>query len=385
MYAGTYASDLNQRKLLDSNASVIISTGSATEMQKPCPTWLADYAAFHNTNRYNPSAKYLIYHCSHSKADEKDHAQPQFCNGLADRLKGIMFMTRIAHATKRILIINQTHPEDLTVGIMPASFDWRVGNLSTPCDDMKFPCHGTDAAGRSINATYWTSWGWYSPLPESFTDGSIVRATETHMYMTAIHPPEQNLPDWVPAFAAEPSQGSNYHCLFSLLFTASERVEQRVTEFEQSMWPAQSEQLTSFDKLPARYVAIHLRMKIDGVHLSDEEVKDAFVCARILAAQYNLSSVFVASDNPSLRAEITRGEHPGCVTVELKPTNFDAMKRHEHHGVEGFVETVAEFVMLGRSSCLIMSRSGFSEMAQMMGGQDCWSTVHHCAQTVGMQ
>lgn len=255
-----------------SNAFALgLNMGNATEMRQLCPTWMADYAAFHNRNRYSPSAKYLIYLCSHSRAD--DYKRPaierQTCNGLADRLKGIMFLTRLAAASNRILIINNTQPVDLTEGLMPTAFDWRVHNLSVPCDNMNFPCSREDSDGHNLSAAYWSAGGAYRKLPVWLISGnsSGLLSNITHVYMTPVQPPHFSSLGWVPALPELPLRGSQYHCLFSLLFKAADSVDKQVNAFLAQAWntlPVRSD----LAHQPA-YVGEHLRMKIDRRRLSE--------------------------------------------------------------------------------------------------------------------
>lgn len=350
-----------------------ISMGNDAEVRRPCPAWIEEYDKFHRAFRHHPSSKYLIYLCSRGRSDDNVESH-QSCNGLGDRLKGMMFMTRLAHAANRILIINHTHPVELTEGFLPGGFDWQVGNLSAPCDNLEFPCMKTDEFGRNISAIFWSSSGGWGPLPEWITDASFVNSSTTHIYMTAIHPPDYVLPDWVTEFQTNPVQGSHYHCLFGSLFRASDQVDALVRDSEKQLWGNQSS---------SAYLSLHLRMSIDDRMMSDSEIHSSFSCALLLSAENNIQRLFVATDSSDLKSEIMLGRFPGFVTLDFKPVNVHAMQKSEtgHHKM--FLETVAEFVMLSRSTCLIMSRSGFSEAAQWMGGQQCWATVHRCAAIAG--
>lgn len=344
-------------------------------MEKPCPDWIAKYAEYHNAARYLPTSKYLIYLCSNGQAeDTADFDHRQNCNGLADRMKGLMFLTRLAAGTGRILIINMTNPAPLSDALMPTLFDWRVSNLSVPCNDMKFPCHSIDAFGRLISATFITTFGGYGGLPHDLTDSSFLTNPTTHFYVTTVHYPNYDLPEWFPAFPNEPAQGSHFHCLFSALFQASPQVDAIVQSHVERIW--------SQRPIP-EYLALHLRMSIDHVSMSHEFVEAAFAGATALAAENNISTIFLATDSSHVREKVLRGARRGFVTFDMLPQNVDVMGSHANRH-EQFMKTVAEFVMLSRSKCLIMSRSGFSEAAQYLGGQDCWSTVQKCAEIAGV-
>lgn len=57
-----------------------------------CPSWLADYAAFHKQQRGQPNAKYLVYAACPGRS------------GLGDRIRGMMYLTRQAVALNRVIL-----------------------------------------------------------------------------------------------------------------------------------------------------------------------------------------------------------------------------------------------------------------------------------------
>lgn len=66
-----------------------------------CPAWISNYAAFHKQNRGTPSAKYLVF-----KANG---------GGLGDRLRAMMFTTRLAVSLNRVVLFtwsNSPHEPD---------------------------------------------------------------------------------------------------------------------------------------------------------------------------------------------------------------------------------------------------------------------------------
>ncbi|MEW5308245.1 MAG: hypothetical protein WDW38_000220 [Sanguina aurantia] len=119
-------------------------------------------------------------------------------------------------------------------------------------------------------------------------------------------------------------------------------------------------------------------MKIDHRRLSEAEVQAAHKCAHILAERNNLTGVYVATDEEKERTSVIEGVHPGFVTMAIKPLNVDTIEGTGEKPRQQFLETVSEFLILARSKCIVMSKSGFSDAAQMMGGQDCWTQMDHC-------
>lgn len=351
------------------------SKGNATELLTPCPAWMSEYAVFHNAHKHSPTAKYLIYHCA-SSVD-------QACNGLGDRLRGIMYMTRVAHGSKRIFLINNTAPVDLSNVFLPTAFDWRVGNISSPCQDMtnpsEYPCESIDEKGRHVSSQYWTSRGGWG-VPEWISNGSMTigaMAEVTHFYMTACTYSSFPLGPWAPFLPNWHDPGMMYqsHCLFSLLFQASTMVDQRVREFEVQLG-------IHHPGREARYVALHLRLGVDNTLEQREvhpELNAIFLCARKLGQLQNLTDLAVATDSGKMRKAIRDGTYPGFMAVDILAAHIHFMPHDDEKALEKFVDTVAEFVLLARSTCVIMSSSGFSETAHIMGGQPCWSTMDMCA------
>jgi hypothetical protein len=76
---------------------------------------------FHNDNRDNPDAKFLVYWCS-------DH---RWCLGTGDRIKGMQTALKLAYHYKRILLLHWTHPAPLETFLQPATFDWIVNHTDT--------------------------------------------------------------------------------------------------------------------------------------------------------------------------------------------------------------------------------------------------------------
>lgn len=341
------------------------NNGSLTEEHDACPVWMATYAAFHNANKFSPTAKYLIYHCAAGKRE--------VCNGLGDRLHGIMFMTRIAAGTHRVLIINSTQPVAFEHAFVPVMFDWRVGNISSPCEDPHIPCTAIDKAGRQVSSMYWTSNGGWG-TPEWIQNGTLLSgaaAATTHIYMTACTIPSSSLDSWAPAFHPLSEESTDSHCLFSLLFQPSALIRDKVKAFQKQLG-------INNDVKRAGYVAIHVRLGVDG---SSEEqalhihINGSFACAKKLAQVYNLTVIVVATDSDRLRKKIRNGVHPGVVSVDIHAAHIHHVKHDDNNALWKFADTVSEFVLLAQSRCFITSNSGYSNVALCMGGQSC---QHKC-------
>jgi len=62
------------------------------QMPTACPTWMAEYAAFHKKHRGEPGAKYLVYSVC-----------PGY-SGLGDRIRAMMYVTRLAVSLQRVVL-----------------------------------------------------------------------------------------------------------------------------------------------------------------------------------------------------------------------------------------------------------------------------------------
>lgn len=81
-----------------------------------CPSWIAEYAAFHAQQRGQPGTRYLVHSVRHGNS------------GLGDRIRGMLFATRLADASQRVVLFTWRHsPDEPTAFFTPASsIDWTL-------------------------------------------------------------------------------------------------------------------------------------------------------------------------------------------------------------------------------------------------------------------
>jgi hypothetical protein len=60
------------------------------------------------------------------------------CCGLADRLRGIMWLLRVAHLTQRVLLVQQDHPAPMEAFFVPSLIDWTIGGMDLPDPETLF-------------------------------------------------------------------------------------------------------------------------------------------------------------------------------------------------------------------------------------------------------
>ena len=63
------------------------------------PSLHDEYAAFHHKTKGTAEARYLVYHCVGATGSDK-------CGGFGDRVRGMLFLFRVAIATRRILLLS---------------------------------------------------------------------------------------------------------------------------------------------------------------------------------------------------------------------------------------------------------------------------------------
>ena len=89
------------------------------------------------------------------------------CAGLADRLRGSMFLLRVAARTKRVFLFYHVAPEPLEVLLAPNHIDWTV-NMTLHPDIMKHywrePCCDRQSESSELMASLYNS-------TEKYVDG----------------------------------------------------------------------------------------------------------------------------------------------------------------------------------------------------------------------
>lgn len=85
-----------------------------------CPTWMAEYAQFHRQQRGKAGAKYLVYSACPGGS------------GLGDRVRGMMYLTRLAAALDRVVLFTwRGAPHELERWVDGASVaQWLEDNAS---------------------------------------------------------------------------------------------------------------------------------------------------------------------------------------------------------------------------------------------------------------
>jgi hypothetical protein len=162
-------------------------------------------------------------------------------------------------------------------------------------------------------------------------------------------------------------------CWFKALFKPTESITQAVASELLHMG------------VRSKYVAVHLRIGgLEGeegdLHRFDrfEAQNAAIYCAKKMASAHDdlhTSPVVFVTDNRILRFSINHGYLSGVVGPRGDHVSHILTGSHAHQ------ESLKSFVELGilaQSSCMVKSRSGYSELATWWSGTTCVATVDAC-------
>ncbi|KAG2494272.1 hypothetical protein HYH03_007626 [Edaphochlamys debaryana] len=405
--------------------------------------------------RGRPDARYLVFVCykrgGAAGADALRRNVWKDCCGLGDRMRGIQFLTRIAAATKRVLLVWQESPAPLERFLVPGAIDWRLT-----------PELGIDPARDLVQgATHYRATGKEQLLFQEDILKGLLSGHYSPRYVTVSTnaAAEDEVGGPVPPILPGP--------LLSVLSRALFRLSPEVEEATQAA-------LSAVGVKPGQpYVALHLRLggqigeenSIRRFSLGgpDELLGFATQCVSdVVHSLHNRSSPpspglgdayrsvmresaglhravdtgaravapvglgegdapwpdlphVLITDNTELRKRGVSGAMDPWVSPEVRPVHIGINRLPPSAawpgGVAGahappssasaaaaaldeqmtrlHIASLADFGVLVKATCLVMSPSGFSNQAQLLGGQRCamvlggdeHSTVRPCPGT----
>ena len=333
--------------------SFCTSRGGVLAASDSCRDVVQEYVRFHNAHRGAAGAQYLIYECK------------QYCNGgLGDRVRGILFLLRVAITHRRVLLVNWTEPFPLEEVFDGAEVNWSVPpelDASSVKHFNFYQNYGTDAFNSSMREL--------QSLLDSGSSSSSAAALSiyTNLWIDVE----------VDASLLRPLarlESKHRTCWFNALFKPTARLKHEISSELSRMGVA--------DK--RSYAAAHLRL---GGQEGEDIVLDradrfeaenaVLHCARRLAAAHDLqtaSPVVLVTDNRILRFVIARGYLAGVVGPSGVASHI-VLGSHAHKAA---FKSFVELGVLGNAACLVKSRSGFSEVAAWWSGTVCVTTVEAC-------
>ncbi|KAG2450961.1 hypothetical protein HYH02_004233 [Chlamydomonas schloesseri] len=323
------------------------------------------------------------------------------CAGLGDRLRGIEYLTRMAYAAQRVLLVWQESPVLLEHFLSPGDIDWRVTpelGIGLREELVRSKRHYVLQAPTINDLTKEILEGSFQQLPDR-----VVTASCNWIAEAEAGGPVPDLSQHTPLMGQ----------LARALFRLSPGVE-----------AATDAALAAVGVAPGQpYVAAHLRLggqigeefAIQRFSLGQPEevldlalgcaaglveddkrrLRNAAAAAAVLAptqAAAALAAVteseshmphVLLTDNDELRQRVSAGELPPWVSPELHPLHIRLTKlpsnssnRHDDSAlVNAHVTSLADFGILVRARCVVLSPSGFSLQAQLLGNQACAATI----------
>lgn len=357
-----------------------LANASSHAADGDCPAWLAAYTAFHAKARQDPAAKYLIWTCNlKHRPGRSRYVLGSNCNGLGDRLRGIMWMVRVAAGSGRVLLAMERHPAPLETYLEPppGGIDWRTSpELEAFTLDVAnvADVRHTHSIYKNTSADHW-----------KLLNGSLLAGgawSERIVTMKSISAWWQ---DAGPGAPNATTSGPDGRCLFAALFRPTSAVLKVAAELLQSAGVG----------LGAPYAAAHVRLggligedfPIRRYNDSGEALRAAAWCVEELGRSRGLrisaaAPALLLTDNVKEREAIAAGRYGAHVaTPPNKPIHFHSRptaKENLAAEKRAHMATVAEMFLLANASCLVSCRSGFSEVALVWGCPACHMHLGEC-------
>lgn len=307
------------------------------QMNLSCPLWIVDYQRFHQQQRGRPQAKYLI------------HEVDGIAGGVGDRLRGMMFAVRVAHASQRVVLFDWAQPYQLTHFFSPnGHINWTLEGLAMSATRV---LHCIDVVCDDVKTGAFLL----------YKDAVISIRTNSFMDNPCVSCPD--LAPW----------SRDAVCLWHTLFRPNADITAQVYH-----------QLSLlYSRRNVRYAAIHLRLggsvgeaeltaATEPVRYAHGPLKNflgAIKCVHALAKISNIdlasTPILLITDNLYLRQFVGSGHLPGFVTPSLVPVHVD---KAANHNLSSHKTTFVDLTMLGKATALVTSPSGFSHQAWLLGG-----------------
>jgi hypothetical protein len=320
--------------------------------------WRQHYSKYHRN--YNHRNRYIVYEC-------KD-----WCGGLGDRIKGIATTFMIALLTDRVFLINWVHPAPITDILVPNAIDWEYQKDELP-EGLKYFNHpmmntytmNTDFLNVNFEKYY------LNEEAENSEDTIIV--TKFNELLPLFHSPSnrnklQQLGLW------QMDEHAFLGCIVEYLFRPSTAVVSEMMQFYKK----------NAIQIDTPMIGIQARL---GGGTIEEDVTPMFknqkwfeLCAHNLTTRIEsyqkqlqvdvnplqvqknvpkfLVRWFITTDNDSFKENIKTKYQKRFLDLGRQIRHID-----HHKDPKGQINTFVEELILQQCIELIVSRSGFGEVA----------------------
>jgi hypothetical protein len=326
------------------------------------PPWMTAYEEFQNgrivknsdgTLEYTDEP-YLMWTCRVMGS----------CGGLGDRLNGIVMSLYVAMLTNRTLIVKgwQT-PSNMTAFLEPASIRWDLKEPSLPSKMIST----VDQRGHP-----------YLAEPCRQHDPQIGIEFQNNLMNKEADLAEPCLSEYWNRYGGRQDK---YHSLFQIGFQALFRF----TPFVDKSANHLLQRAGMNDAANDPYVAIHFRTGQGGTwddpvrHGTSEDLHRFYDCAVKIQTgmkqryqMTTLPNIYIAADNNTAKEKIMSWNVDGTVkaVTDLEVFHIDRTRIKELNDFDqAYTDVWGELKVLIDATCLVMSRSGFSNLASEISPQ----------------
>ncbi|KAL6753918.1 hypothetical protein V8C86DRAFT_2717108 [Haematococcus lacustris] len=320
--------------------------------------WLRTYIRKHREERERAESKYLVYPCGiDGSLGHRDHSH--HCPaGVAERVRGIMFLLRLAEASGRILLINSTQPAQMQLLQPSGLLNWLPPTLSHSSAQLDV----------------------YKDIIPKLQNGSFDQVQDRLVVWAADEREDENYPG-LPEIKRP---WADLHCMWHALFKPSEVVT-KVSQL-------QLEHLKFTNQ--TNYTIIHLRLgaatgdiRYHGQTMSTGGITDwesalplvmsSIECAKALAAAHGYTPngpVVMITDHPILRKFLAAGMVENVVSYRVQASQLQG----DLKAMEGPVASVVDMLIMAHANCQVAGLRGFSNIAHWWSGDSCHRNIHEC-------
>jgi hypothetical protein len=312
-------------------------------LPKDFPKWMRMYFNWHSKFRRSlnqsnwKNFKYLILRCTH---------EDRLCGGLADRLKPLPYLIRLAARHKRVFLIRWDRPARLEEFVLPNKLDWTVPDWMVTLIE-----NNSVSRGEKVSAREWSN------LTASDEDIMVLEGRIRDIFGGAAY--YTNAVD-------DPSETYEviYHKVFRALFKASPPIEILVND------------IRSRDELIAgQYAVAHYRA---FYAIEDKKDKVPIDTHRLLAINAaNCASklrpggpVYFASDSKvavdAVKDYATEYNYPISVLESDEALHIDKFSKDDQRSPSEFYSIFVDLLLMAEGQCVSYGKGGFGRFALLL-------------------
>ena len=321
-------------------------------LPKDFPEWMRLYFNWHSKFRRSlnqtnwKSFKYLILRCTHE--DRK-------CGGLADRLKPLPYLIRLAAQHKRLFLIRWDRPAKLEEFLLPNKLDWTVPDWMVARIE-----ENTVSRGVKISAGEWSN------FTSSDADVTVLEGKIQDIFGGA---------EYYSKAVQDPSETYEaiYHNVFRSLFKPSPPIEKMVND-----------KRLSDTLIAGQYAVAHYRAFYAIEDKKEKVSKDTHRHLAINAV--NCASklrpggpVYFASDSKvavdAVKDYATDYRYPISVAQSDEALHIDKFGKDDQRSKE-FYSVFVDLLLMADGKCVSYGKGGFGRFALLLSHNSTCTNRH---------